>query len=80
MMVSRIERKYYQYSTINLDSSDPNDPDVTIKFDVSNTFNTTKRAFTLDMISGRSSCDYTFVFKRGDVILCRHSNYFIWSF
>ena len=39
----------------NLDISDSNDPDVIIKIDVSNAFNTTDRALTLDMISGRSS-------------------------
>jgi hypothetical protein len=42
----------------NLDTSDPNDPDVIIKIDVSNAFNTTDRALTLDMISGRASRDY----------------------
>ncbi len=35
----------------NLDTSDPNDPDVIIKIDVSNAFITTDRYFTLDMIS-----------------------------
>ena len=30
----------------NLDTSDPNDPDVIIKIDVSNAFNTTDRALT----------------------------------
>ncbi len=39
-----------------------------IKIDVSNAFNTTDRAFTLDMISGRASRDYACGFKRGDVI------------
>ena len=38
----------------NLNISDPNDPDVIIKIDVSNAFNTTDRALTLDMISGRA--------------------------
>ena len=52
----------------NLDASDPNDPDVIIKIDVSNAFNTTDRAFTLDMISGRASRDYACGFKRSDVI------------
>jgi hypothetical protein len=40
-MVSRIPRRTYQYSIYNLDTSDPNDPDVIIKIDVSNAFNTT---------------------------------------
>jgi hypothetical protein len=52
----------------NLDASDPNDPAVIIKIDVSNSFNTTDRASTLDMISGRASRDYACGFKRGDVI------------
>ncbi len=52
----------------NLDTSDPNDPDVIIKFDVSNAFNMTDRAFTLDMSSGRASRDYACGLKRGDVI------------
>ena len=42
----------------NLDISDPNDPDVIIKIDVSNAFNITDRALTLDMINGRVSRDY----------------------
>ena len=52
----------------NLDISDPNDPDVIIKIDVSNAFNTTDRALTLDMISGRASRDYTCGIKEGDVL------------
>ncbi len=52
----------------NLDTSDPNDPDVIIKIDVSNAFNTTDRALTLDMISGRVSRDYACGIKEGDVI------------
>jgi hypothetical protein len=46
----------------------PNDPDVIIKIDVSNTFNTSDRVLTLDMISGRTSWDYACVLKGGDVI------------
>ncbi len=53
----------------NLDTSDPNDPDVIIKIDVSNAFNTTDRALTLDMISGRASWDYACGIKEGDVIV-----------
>jgi hypothetical protein len=52
----------------NLDISDPNDPDVIIKIDVSNVFNTTDRDLTLDMISGRDSRDYTCGLEGGDVI------------
>ncbi len=39
-----------------------------IKIDVSNAFNTTDRTLTLDMISGRSSRDYPYDIKEGDVI------------
>ena len=39
-----------------------------IKIDISNAFNTTDRALTLDMISGRASRDYSYGLKRGDVI------------
>ena len=52
----------------NLNTSDPNDPDVIIKIDISNAFNTTNRARTLDMISGRASRDYLCGLKQGDVI------------
>jgi hypothetical protein len=66
-MVPHIPRKYYQYWVFydNLDISDPNDPDVIIKIDVSNPFNTTDRALTLDMISGRASRDYACDHMRG---------------
>ena len=47
----------------NLNTSDPNDPDVIIKIDISNAFNTTNRALTLDVISGRASRDYACDFK-----------------
>jgi hypothetical protein len=52
----------------NLDTSNPNDPDVIIKIDVSNAFNSTDRALTLDMISGRTSRDYACGIKEVDVI------------
>ncbi len=39
-----------------------------IKIDVSNAFNTTDRALTLDMISGQASRDYACGIKEGDVI------------
>ena len=45
----------------NLDTSDPNDPDVIIKIDISNAFNTTCRAFTLNVLSGRAPRDYAMV-------------------
>ena len=52
----------------NLDTSDPNDPEVIIKIDTSNVFNTTCRALTLDVLSGRDSRDYTCGLKKGQVI------------
>jgi hypothetical protein len=51
----------------NLDTSDP-DPEVIIKIDISNAFNTTCRALTLDVLSGRSSRDYACGLKQGDGI------------
>jgi hypothetical protein len=52
----------------NLDTSDPNDPEVIIKIDISNAFNTTCRALTLDVLSGRASRDYACGLKHGDAI------------
>jgi hypothetical protein len=52
----------------SLDTSDPNDPEVIIKIDISNAFNTTCRALTLDVLSGRASRDYARGLKRGDAI------------
>jgi hypothetical protein len=52
----------------NLDTSDPNDPDVIIKIDISNPFNTTDRELTLDVLSGRVSRDYVCDIKKGQVI------------
>ena len=63
-----IARKYYQYSMIAWIYQNPNDPEVIIKIDVSNAFNSTDRPFTLDCISGRASRDYACGLKRGDVI------------
>jgi hypothetical protein len=62
----------------NIDTSDPNDPEVIIKIDMSNAFNTTCRALTLDVLSGRASRDYACGLKHGDVIpTCEnHSNLF----
>jgi hypothetical protein len=37
----------------NFDVSDPTDPDVIIKIDVVNVFNSTNRGLTLDVLSGR---------------------------
>ena len=39
-----------------------------IKIDISNAFNTTNRALTLDVISGRVSRDYACGLKKGDTI------------
>ena len=52
----------------NLDTSDPNDPEVIIRIDISNAFNTTCRARTLDVLSGRASRDYACGLIKGDVI------------
>ena len=50
----------------NLDTSDPNDPEVIIKIDISNDFNTTCRALTLDVLSRRASRDYSCDLKHFD--------------
>ena len=52
----------------NLDASDHNDPDVIIKIDISYAFNSTCRALTLDVLSGRASRNYACGLKRGDAI------------
>ena len=48
----------------NLDTDDP----VIIKIDISNAFNTTCRALTLDVPSGRASRDYACGHKEGQAI------------
>ncbi len=52
----------------NLDVSDPTDPEVIIKIDVVNVFNSTDRDLTLDVLSGHASWDYVCGLKIGDVI------------
>jgi hypothetical protein len=52
----------------SLDTSDPNDYEVIIKIDISNAFNTTCPALTLDVLSGHASRDYACGLKRGDTI------------
>jgi hypothetical protein len=52
----------------NLDVSDPTDPEVIIKIDVANVFNSTDRDLTLDVLSGHASRDYACDLKTGDVI------------
>jgi hypothetical protein len=52
----------------SLDTTDLNDPEVIIKIEVSNSFNSTCRALTLDILSGRASRDYACGLKRGDAI------------
>ncbi len=52
----------------NLDTSDTNDPEVIIKIDISNAFNTTCRALTLDVLSGRASRDCRCGLKKGSGI------------
>jgi hypothetical protein len=59
------------YAALNSDHSDPDviikldalnsdhsDPDVIIKLDISNAFNALCRQLTLDVLGGKSSCDY----------------------
>jgi hypothetical protein len=52
----------------DLDTTDPNDPEVIIKIDISNTFNSACRVLTVDVLSGHASCDYVCVLKKGQVI------------
>ena len=52
----------------NFNTSDPNDPDVIIKIDISNVFNTTSRVLTLDVLSGRVSRNYVCDLKKGQPI------------
>ncbi len=47
----------------NLHTTDPNDPEVIIKIDIFNVFNTTCRVLTLDVLSGHTSRDYGCVLK-----------------
>jgi hypothetical protein len=49
----------------SLDPSDPDDPEVIIEIDISNAFNTTCRALTLDVLSGGASRDYACGLKHG---------------
>ncbi len=52
----------------NLDTLDPNDPEVIIKIDISNALNTACRSLTLDVLSGRVSLDYDCDLKHGEAI------------
>jgi hypothetical protein len=64
----------------SLNTWDPNDPEVIIKIDMSNAFNTTCRALTLDVLSGRASRDYACGLKRGDAIpTCENLSASSWS-
>ena len=56
------------HSHDNLDVSDPTDPEVIIKIDVANAFNSTNRGLTPDVLNGRDSRDYTCGLKKGDVV------------
>ena len=53
------------YSALN---SDPSDPDVIIKLDISNAFNVLCCRLTLDVLGGKASCDYACGLKEGDNI------------
>ena len=59
------------YSALN---SDPSDPDIIIKLDISNAFNVLCRSLTLDILEGKVSCDYTCGLQEGDNIetVCEH--------
>jgi hypothetical protein len=50
------------------DTSNPTDPEVIIKIDISNSFNTTCCDLTLDVLSGRTSRDYACGLKEGQVM------------
>jgi hypothetical protein len=71
-MVSRITRRFSQFSKITLIHR-------IIKIDISNTFNSTCRTLTLDVLSGLTSRDYACGLKHGDAIpTCENlSNLFV---
>jgi hypothetical protein len=52
----------------SLGTTNLNDPEVIIKIDISNVFNSTCRALTLDILSGRVSHDYSCGLMWGDTI------------
>jgi hypothetical protein len=56
------------YASVISDPSDPSDPDVFIKLDISNAFNVLCRRLTLDVLGGKGSCDYACGLKEGDNI------------
>jgi hypothetical protein len=49
-------------------NSDPSDPDIIIKLDISNAFNALCRQLTLDVLGSKASCDYACGLKDGDNI------------
>jgi hypothetical protein len=53
------------YTALN---SDPSNPDVIIKLDISNAFNALCRQLTLDVLGGKASCDYARGLEEGDKI------------
>ena len=53
------------YAALN---SDPSEPDVIIKLDISNAFNVLCRQLTLDVLGGKATCDYQCGLKEGDNI------------
>jgi hypothetical protein len=53
------------YASLN---SDPSDPDVIIKLDMSNAFNVLCHRLTLDVLGGKASCDDSCGLKEGDNI------------
>ena len=53
------------YAALN---SDPSGPDVIIKLDISNAFNTLCSQLTLNVLGGTVSCTYSCELKEGDNI------------
>jgi hypothetical protein len=50
------------YAALN---ADPSDPDVIVKLDISNAFNALCRQLILDVLGGKTSCDYACGLKEG---------------
>ena len=48
--------------------SDPSDPDVIFKLDISHAFKALCRTLTLDVLGGKLSCDYACGLQEGDHI------------
>ena len=66
--MTQTEVELYGFMIVLTITSDPTDPEVIIKIDISNVFNTTCRALTLDVISGSVSRNYVCDLKKGQPI------------